>query len=84
MPENTTDFIFTVIGEEFGLIGGVGTILLYGVLIAFCLYLSTQVKQLFLALIDFGYYHDLCFICLYKPRHGDGIDTRGRRAFAAD
>jgi len=45
VPENTTDFIFTVIGEEFGLIGGVGTIAIYGVLIAFCLYLSLQVKH---------------------------------------
>ncbi len=54
VPENTTDFIFTVIGEEFGLIGGVGTILLYGVLIAFCLYLSMQVKQLFSRLLILG------------------------------
>ena len=54
VPENTTDFIFTVIGEEFGLIGGVGTIGIYGVLIAFCLYLSFQVKHLFSRLLILG------------------------------
>jgi len=54
VPENTTDFIFTVIGEEFGLIGGVGTIAIYGVLIAFCLYLSFQVKHLFSRLLILG------------------------------
>ena len=54
VPENTTDFIFTVIGEEFGLIGGVGTIAIYGVLIAFCLYLSLQVKHLFSRLLILG------------------------------
>lgn len=54
VPENTTDFIFTVIGEEFGLIGGVGTILIYSVLIGFCIYLSLQVKQLFSRLLILG------------------------------
>lgn len=54
VPENTTDFIFTVIGEEFGLIGGVGTIALYGLLIGFCLYLSLQVKHLFSRLLILG------------------------------
>jgi len=54
VPENTTDFIFTVIGEEFGLIGGIGTIAIYGILIAFCLYLSFQVKHLFSRLLILG------------------------------
>ena len=54
VPENTTDFIYTVIGEEFGLIGSVGTIAIYGVLIAFCIYLSFQVKHLFSRLLILG------------------------------
>lgn len=54
VPENTTDFIFTVIGEEFGLIGGIFTILLYGALLALCLYLSTQVKHSFSRLLILG------------------------------
>lgn len=54
VPENTTDFIFTVIGEEFGLIGGLATILLYGTVIALCLFLSTKVKHLFSRLLILG------------------------------
>ena len=33
VPEQHTDFIFTVVGEEFGFVGGAAVILLYGVLI---------------------------------------------------
>lgn len=32
VPENWTDFIFTVVGEELGLVGGVGLLLMYGLL----------------------------------------------------
>ena len=32
VPENWTDFIFTVIGEELGLVGGVSLLLLFGLL----------------------------------------------------
>jgi len=54
VPENTTDFIFTVIGEEFGLIGCLATILIYGLVMALCLYLSTQVKHTFSRLLILG------------------------------
>ncbi|WP_371398334.1 rod shape-determining protein RodA [Fretibacter rubidus] len=54
VPENTTDFIFTVIGEEFGLIGCVATILAYSALMALCLFLSTQTKHVFSRLLILG------------------------------
>lgn len=54
VPENTTDFIFTVIGEEFGLIGSLATIFLYAMLIGLCLFLSTQAKHLFSRLLILG------------------------------
>ena len=54
VPENTTDFIFTVIGEEFGLIGCLVTISIYGLLMALCLYLSAQVKHTFSRLLILG------------------------------
>lgn len=54
VPENTTDFIFTVIGEEFGLIGGLATLLIYAALLFLCLNLSTQSKHLFSRLLILG------------------------------
>ena len=33
VPEQHTDFIFTVVGEEFGFVGAVGLLLLFGVLV---------------------------------------------------
>lgn len=38
VPENWTDFIFTVIGEELGLVGGVGLLVLFGLLLFFILH----------------------------------------------
>ena len=54
VPENTTDFIFTVIGEEFGFIGSLATIMLYVMLIGLCLFLSTKAKHLFSRFLILG------------------------------
>ena len=54
VPENRTDFIFTVIGEEFGLVGGLGTMLLYATVIGMCAWMSVQVKQRFSRLMILG------------------------------
>ena len=54
VPENTTDFIFTVIGEEFGLIGGLVTMGLYAALIGLCIWLALQCKNMFSRLLVLG------------------------------
>ncbi len=54
VPENRTDFIFTVIGEEFGLVGGLGTMALYILIIFVCFWLSSQIKQAFSQLLIMG------------------------------
>jgi len=54
VPENRTDFIFTVIGEEFGLLGGLFTMGLYMAVIAVCIWLSLQCKALFSKLLILG------------------------------
>ena len=54
VPENRTDFIFTVIGEEFGLIGGLSTMALYILIIGVCFWLASQVKQMFSRLLIMG------------------------------
>ena len=54
VPENRTDFIFTVIGEEFGLVGGLLTMGLYMSLIGVCIWLSVQCKDMFAKLLILG------------------------------
>jgi rod shape determining protein RodA len=54
VPENRTDFIFTVIGEEFGLIGSLLTIGIYIAVIGVCVYLATQCKAMFAKLLILG------------------------------
>ncbi len=54
VPENRTDFIFTVIGEEFGLIGSLLTIALYMTIIALCYWLAWQCKNAFSKLLILG------------------------------
>lgn len=54
VPENRTDFIFTVIGEEFGLIGGLATMGLYAGVIGLCFWLSLQCKHFFTRLLIMG------------------------------
>jgi len=54
VPENRTDFIFTVIGEEFGLIGGLSTMALYILIIGVCFWLAGKIKQVFSRLLIMG------------------------------
>ena len=54
VPENRTDFIFTVIGEEFGLIGSLITMGVYISVIGLCIWLSVQCKHIFSRLMIMG------------------------------
>jgi len=54
LPEQHTDFIFCVIGEEFGFIGVLITLLLFFYLIYKGLKISTTVKSKFTSLLVFG------------------------------
>jgi rod shape determining protein RodA len=47
LPERSTDFIFAVIGEEFGLLGQLLLITLYAIVIARALYLAVQGQDTF-------------------------------------
>ena len=47
LPERSTDFIFAVIGEEFGLLGQLLILCLYGVVIGRALYLAMQGQDTF-------------------------------------
>ena len=51
IPERTTDFIFAVFSEEFGLVGNLVLLLLYLLLIARCLMIAANAPTLFTRLL---------------------------------
>jgi len=51
LPESSTDFIFAVIGEEFGMVGLVLLLLLYLFVVARALYLAMQTQDTFARLL---------------------------------
>jgi rod shape determining protein RodA len=51
LPERHTDFIFAVIGEEFGLLGLVVLVLLYLFVVGRAMYLTTQMQDTFARLL---------------------------------
>ncbi len=54
LPEKQTDFIFTLIGEEFGFIGTIFIIFLFLLLISICFYISIKSNHIFGRLISIG------------------------------
>ncbi len=54
LPEKQTDFIFTLIGEEFGFIGTIFIIFLFLLLISICFYISIKSYHIFGRLISIG------------------------------
>ena len=51
LPESSTDFIFAVFAEEFGLSGCLGLLILYLLIIARCLYIASQAQDTFSRLL---------------------------------
>jgi rod shape determining protein RodA len=51
LPERSTDFIFAVMGEEFGLLGLIILLLLYAFVVARALYLAMQTQDTFARLL---------------------------------
>lgn len=45
LSEEQTDFIFAVIGEELGFVGGVAVIALYALLVYECLWIAARAKD---------------------------------------
>lgn len=54
IPEQSTDFVFTVIAEEWGFIGAFAILLLFGILLIRLVYIGTQVKHPFGAMVGAG------------------------------
>ena len=54
LPEKHTDFIFTVVAEEFGFIGACSLLILYALIIAFCISSAVRMKDRFASLVTLG------------------------------
>ncbi|MEL7104995.1 MAG: rod shape-determining protein RodA [Pseudomonadota bacterium] len=54
LPEKHTDFIFTTLAEEFGFIGGISLLALYGLIILFCIVSALGNRDRFGALLTMG------------------------------
>jgi len=54
LPEKHTDFIFTTLAEEFGLIGGASLLVLYALIIVFCISSALNTKDRFSSLLILG------------------------------
>ncbi|MFO1154793.1 MAG: rod shape-determining protein RodA [Rhodospirillales bacterium] len=54
LPEKQTDFIFTMLAEEFGLIGSLTLLGLYVLVIAYCFAIALSAKSQFGRLLAFG------------------------------
>ncbi|CUH54355.1 rod shape-determining protein RodA [Shimia marina] len=54
LPEKHTDFIFTTLAEEFGYIGAVSLLSIYGLIILFCIAAALANKDRFSSLLTLG------------------------------
>ena len=54
LPEKHTDFILTTLGEEFGFIGGISLLVIYALIIVFCISSAMSNKDRFGALVTLG------------------------------
>jgi rod shape determining protein RodA len=51
LPEHSTDFIFAVTGEEFGLLGGIILLTLYLLITARCMYIASKAQDTYTRLL---------------------------------
>ncbi|WP_114966268.1 rod shape-determining protein RodA [Alkalilacustris brevis] len=54
LPEKHTDFIFTTLAEEFGFLGGASLLLLYALILIFCIVAAMKMKSRFSQLVTLG------------------------------
>ena len=54
LPEKHTDFIFTTLGEEFGFVGAFSLLVLYALVLVFCMVAAIQNKDRFSQLLIIG------------------------------
>jgi rod shape determining protein RodA len=54
LPEKQTDFIFTMLAEEFGFVGGMGVIILYAIIIGYGFIIALSCRNHYSRLLAIG------------------------------
>lgn len=54
LPEKHTDFIFTTLAEEFGFLGAFSLLILYALIVGFCIFSALTNRDRFSALLTYG------------------------------
>lgn len=54
LPEKHTDFIFTTLAEEFGFLGAFSLLILYALIVGFCIFSALTNRDRFAALLTYG------------------------------
>ncbi|SFE47193.1 rod shape-determining protein RodA [Roseivivax sediminis] len=54
LPEKHTDFIFNTLAEEFGFVGGLSLLILYVLILLFCIFSALQNRDRFSSLLTLG------------------------------
>ena len=54
LPEKQTDFIFTTLAEEFGFVGAVTLLVIYSLIIGFCIVAALRMRDRFSSLLTIG------------------------------
>ena len=54
LPEKHTDFIFTTLAEEFGFVGGITLLILYTMILVFCMVTALATRDRFSSLVTLG------------------------------
>jgi hypothetical protein len=83
LPEKHTDFIFTTLAEEFGFIGGMSLLALYGLIVFFCITAALQNRDRFSSLLIIGIGGGVLLLLRRQHVDGHGPRPRGGRAPAA-
>ena len=61
LPETQTDFIFSVLAEEFGFIGVLLLVMIYAFVLLRCFYLAVNARDRFCRLVIGGFIFTFCF-----------------------
>ena len=83
IPERSTDFIFAVFAEEFGLVGVVALVTLYVFLVGRCLVMAYHVREVFSRLLIGGLALTFFLLLLCKRCNGCRYVAGSWRSLAA-